>query len=150
MALSFSPETLLQDWSDEKYSPLHNGKTFAQCIRDAFDIPNSDTYVYRAQAETTLDIAQRAIAGKRAHGLHGWYHDEEGKPVRTTSITPIQALCSTKKYITQITHTYRSRRNTQHLRKSPPTPASSAHHSTSPKPSTASKPMQKPTRCAPR
>lgn len=82
MALkSFSPSTFLQTWSDEKYSPLHTGKTFAECIREAFNIPSSDTYIYRAQAQTTLDITQRAIGGKRAHGLHGWYHDDEGRPV---------------------------------------------------------------------
>lgn len=78
---NFSPDGLLQSWSEEKYSPIHSGKSLAQCIREAFDIPSSDAYIYRAQAETTLDITQRAIAGKRAHGLHGWYHDEEGKPV---------------------------------------------------------------------
>ncbi|OAL07030.1 hypothetical protein IQ06DRAFT_288825 [Phaeosphaeriaceae sp. SRC1lsM3a] len=82
MALkNFNPDSFLQNWSDEKLSPTHSGKPLAQCIREAFGIPSSDTYVYRAQAETTLDITQRAIAGKRSYGLHGWYHDEEGKPI---------------------------------------------------------------------
>lgn len=86
MALkNFNPDNFLQNWSDEKLSPTHSGKPLAQCIREAFSIPSSDTYVYRAQAETTLDITQRAIAGKRSYGLHGWYHDEEGKPVGTPS-----------------------------------------------------------------
>ncbi|KAF1850565.1 uncharacterized protein K460DRAFT_350607 [Cucurbitaria berberidis CBS 394.84] len=81
MALkNFNPDVLLQGWSEEKYSPLHSGKTFAQCIREAFNIPSSDSYVYRAQAETTLDTTQNAIGGKRIHGLHGWYHDDEGNP----------------------------------------------------------------------
>ncbi|KAF2127710.1 hypothetical protein P153DRAFT_344006 [Dothidotthia symphoricarpi CBS 119687] len=98
MALkSFNAATFLETWSDEKYSPLHSGKTFAQCIREAFDIPASDTYIYRAQAETTLDVTQRAIAGKRAHGLHAWYHDDEGKPTdpphpTTPEITAYTAL----------------------------------------------------------
>lgn len=82
MALDkFDPESFLQDWTEEKYSPLHNTKSLAQCLREAFSIPAADSYVYRAQAETTLDVTQRAIAAKRAHGLHGWYHDDEGKPV---------------------------------------------------------------------
>ena len=82
MALkNFNPDALLQGWSEEKYSPLHSGKTLAQCIREAFNIHSSDNYIYRAQAETTLDITQRAITGKRAHNLHGWYHDDEGKTV---------------------------------------------------------------------
>lgn len=85
MALkNFDAEGLLQKWSEERFSPIHSGKTLAQCIREAFNIPSSDGYVYRAQAETTLDVTQQAIAGKRAHGLHGWYHDEERKPVGYT------------------------------------------------------------------
>ena len=82
MALkNFDPEALLQNWDDQKFSPLHNGKTLAQSLREAFGIPRSDTYVYRALAETTLGITQRAIDAKRAHGLHGWYHDDDGNPV---------------------------------------------------------------------
>ncbi|KAF1838940.1 hypothetical protein BDW02DRAFT_306595 [Decorospora gaudefroyi] len=81
MALkNFNPDTFLENWSAEKYSPTHSGKPFAQCIGEAFDIPPTDKYVYRAQAETTLGITQRAINAKRNHGLHGWYHDDEGNP----------------------------------------------------------------------
>lgn len=87
MALkSFNPATFLETFSDEAHSPLHNGKTFAQCVREAFNIPSSDTYIYRAQAETTLDITQRAIGAKRAHGLHGWYHDDQGNPVSQSTL----------------------------------------------------------------
>jgi hypothetical protein len=82
MALrNFNPDDLLQNWSDEKLSPTHSGKPFAQCIREAFRIPSSDSYVYRAQAETTLDFTQRAIAAKDANGMHDWYHDDERNPV---------------------------------------------------------------------
>ena len=77
MALrSFSPDALLNNWADEKYNPKHSGKSFEECIRAAFNIPRSDNYVYRAQGETTLAITQRAIGGKRVHGMHDWYHDE--------------------------------------------------------------------------
>ncbi len=80
----FDPDRFLQTWTEDKYSPLLNGKSFAQNIREAFSIPTSDQYVYRAQAETTLDITQKAIAGKRANGLHSWYiFQDEGKPVST-------------------------------------------------------------------
>ncbi|KAH4052436.1 hypothetical protein HBH49_101590 [Parastagonospora nodorum] len=82
MALkNFDPDALMQNWSDQKFSPTQSGKPFAQCIREAFSIPKSDAYVYRAQAETTLDITQRANEGKRSAGLHGWYHDDEGLPI---------------------------------------------------------------------
>ena len=107
MALkNFNPNTFLETWSDEKYSPTHSGKTFAQCIRAAFDIPETDKYIYRAQAETTLDITQRAIAAKRTHGMHGWYHDEEGKPVSpTVSIIhpiPPAITCSNNHHLTHL------------------------------------------------
>jgi hypothetical protein len=88
MALrNFDPDVLLEKWTDEQYCTTQSGKPFAQCIREAFSIPKSDAYVYRAQAETTLDITQRAIEGKRNYGLHGWYHDDEGKPVGDASST---------------------------------------------------------------
>jgi len=86
MALkNFDPDALMQNWSDQNFCPAQSGKPFAQCIREAFSIPKSDAYVYRAQAETTLDITQKAIQGKRSYGLHGWYHDNEGQPVGNTS-----------------------------------------------------------------
>jgi hypothetical protein len=84
MALqNFDPDAFFEDWSEEKYSPSCSGKVLAQCIGESFGIPPTDNYVYRAQAETTLHTTQRAIEAKRNHGLHGWYHDDEGKPVCT-------------------------------------------------------------------
>ncbi|KAL6708093.1 hypothetical protein ACN47E_003527 [Coniothyrium glycines] len=89
MALkNFDSEAFLQNWSEEKFNPLQSGKPLAQCLREAFGIPRSDAYVYRAQAETTLDMTQRAIGAKRDHGLHGWYHDDEGKPIDPQYPTP--------------------------------------------------------------
>ena len=80
MALKlFDPDTFLDNWSDEKFNPIHSGKPLARCIGEAFDIPPTDAYVYRAQGETTLHITERAIAGKRAHGMHDWYHNDSGK-----------------------------------------------------------------------
>jgi hypothetical protein len=75
---NFGPDALLQDWTDQKYNPKHNGRTFEECIQAAFNIAKTDNYVYRAQGETTLAITQRAIGGKRVHGMHDWYHDEKG------------------------------------------------------------------------
>ena len=84
MALrDFDPDTLLQTWTPQKYSPAHAGKSFDECIRAAFNIPKSDSYVYRAQAETTLSITQRVIGAGRANGLHNWYHAEGDNAVGT-------------------------------------------------------------------
>jgi hypothetical protein len=80
MALSnFNPDTFFENWTEEKFSPSCNQEPLSKCIGESFGIPPSDKYVYRAQAETTLHGTQRAIDAKRAHGLHGWYHDDSGK-----------------------------------------------------------------------
>ncbi|KAF9693201.1 hypothetical protein EKO04_008755 [Ascochyta lentis] len=79
MALkSFNPETFLDNWSDEKFNPISSGKPLARCIGEAFDIPPTDAYIYRAQGETTLLMTQKVIAAKGANGMHDWYHDDTG------------------------------------------------------------------------
>lgn len=81
----FEPDAFMEAWSDEAFVPTSdNGLSFKDCIIKAFNLPPNDDYVYRAQAVTNLDLTQRAINGKRAHGLHGWYHDEEGNSVCRT------------------------------------------------------------------
>jgi len=79
----FDPEALLQRWTSNDFIPSHeNGFSFRDCITKAFDLPEKDDYVYRAQGATTLELTQKAIDGGRANGLHAWYaHDEEGNPV---------------------------------------------------------------------
>jgi hypothetical protein len=73
MALTqFKPEALWETWTSAKYTP-NDEKPFETCIRAAFNISKSDSYVYRAQGETTLPITQRVIAARRANGLHDWY-----------------------------------------------------------------------------
>lgn len=82
MALKhFDPDALFEKWTDEEFNPTHSGKPLARCIGEAFGIPPTDQYVYRAQGETTLHITERAISGKRAHGMHNWYHDASGAPI---------------------------------------------------------------------
>ena len=88
MALTnFDPNALLESWTPDKYSPIHTGKPFDECIRAAFDIPKTDSYVYRAQGETTLAITQRVIGAGRTNGLHAWYHTAN---VEAVSITRFQ------------------------------------------------------------
>lgn len=82
MALqTFNPDTFLEKWSDEEFNPLRSGKPLARCIGEAFDIPPTDAYIYRAQGETTLHMTQRVIAAKGKNGMHDWYHDESGTPI---------------------------------------------------------------------
>ena len=77
----FDPDAFLENWSDEKFSPLHSNKTLYQCICESFGIDPKDDYVYRAMAETTLLHMQKAIAAGGQNNMHDWYHDEEGKLV---------------------------------------------------------------------
>ncbi|KAF2849691.1 hypothetical protein T440DRAFT_508522 [Plenodomus tracheiphilus IPT5] len=138
MALrNFDSEALLQNWDDEKYSPLHNGKSFAQSIREAFGIPSSDAYVYRALAETTLDITQRAIDAKRAHGLHGWYHDDEGTPITPQYPTPEEITAYTTLFSPSLSlpkalTSYKSNAKANTLRSPISTHLTSLYHNTTP------------------
>jgi hypothetical protein len=87
MALKdFDPHSFLRSWAENPQTPSHTGKTFEQCMRDSFAIPNPDKYVYMAHAQITLADCQKAINGKRANTLHQWYHQEDGKPVGTSSV----------------------------------------------------------------
>lgn len=79
---AFNPDEFIKRWSKNNFIPSHENQfSFRECIIQAFNLPEKDDYVYRAQGVTTLELTQKAINGKRAHGLHGWYHDEMGKPV---------------------------------------------------------------------
>ncbi|KAF2639528.1 hypothetical protein P280DRAFT_39440 [Massarina eburnea CBS 473.64] len=91
MALpSFSSTAFLETFSPSSHVPSSsNNKTFESCIKDAFNIPITDTYIYRASGETTLSTTQKAINGKRTHGLHNWYHDSNGKPIEQPSPYPL-------------------------------------------------------------
>jgi hypothetical protein len=85
----FVADDFMQKWSPEDHIPGHENEfDFRNCIIKAFNLPENDEYTYRAQGVTTLSITQKAINGKRAHGLHGWYHDESGKPVEPQHPSP--------------------------------------------------------------
>jgi hypothetical protein len=82
MSPPFDPEAFMAKWETDSSSliPSHeNGFSFRDCIIRAFDLPEDDEYVYRAQGATTLRMTQKAIDAGRANGLHGWYvADGEG------------------------------------------------------------------------
>ncbi|KAF2108816.1 hypothetical protein BDV96DRAFT_586742 [Lophiotrema nucula] len=85
-------EIVSKDWSDAYVPSETNGKSFKDCICEAFEIPKKDNYTYKAHGQTTLDITQKAIDGKRKNSLHNWYHDEEGqKASEPPSLPEIEA-----------------------------------------------------------
>ncbi|CAI6330839.1 unnamed protein product [Periconia digitata] len=94
MALrSFNPQTYLEGYSSENDTPIVDSptQTFSSTLQRTFDIPQNDTYTYRAQGETSLPTAQKAIGGKRVHGLHNWYHTPSGEAVSSPSPHPLPA-----------------------------------------------------------
>ncbi|KAF2708638.1 hypothetical protein K504DRAFT_467881 [Pleomassaria siparia CBS 279.74] len=87
MALrNFNPDAYLENWSED-FIP-NEERSFQKCIGFTFGLPESDKYVYRAQGTTSLAMTQAAINGKRANGLHDWYHDEDGQPTNPPHPTP--------------------------------------------------------------
>lgn len=81
-AKQFDPNGFMASWSDKDHVPNHDNEfSLRECIIKAFDLPENDDYIYRAQGVTTLELTQKAINGKRAHGLHAWYHDNNLNPV---------------------------------------------------------------------
>jgi hypothetical protein len=89
---SFDPDAFFENWSDARFIPTEqNFRLFSDCIREAFSLPASDAYTYRAQGTTTLDLTQRAINGKRKNGLHDWYHDENRQNVVWVPTPPSSA-----------------------------------------------------------
>lgn len=57
----------------------HDFRTF---IIKSFGLKQSDTYIYRATAEVTLQQAQIYLSYGGQNRLHEWYRDEHGKQVR--------------------------------------------------------------------
>lgn len=53
-----------------------------KAITTAFNLDENDHYVYHAIASVTLEQVQQVIDAGGANGLHKWYVDAEGKPVR--------------------------------------------------------------------
>lgn len=76
-----NPSSFVERWSTGEHDPNRCSKDFQQCIKAAFNLSDDYDYVYRAQGETTLTIAQKAINGKRANGLHKWYEQDNGEPL---------------------------------------------------------------------
>lgn len=77
----FEPDTLFEAWSkDHKHLPENDD--FKSSIITTFNLPHNDSYVYHATASVTLSQVQEAINHGGKAGLHAWYLDDEGRPVR--------------------------------------------------------------------
>lgn len=75
----FEPGTFFDSWAKDPGSlpPLDND--LRTSITTAFNLPESDNYVYHAVASVTLKQMQEAIEHGGQNGLHAWYTDGSGK-----------------------------------------------------------------------
>lgn len=74
-APAFSPASRVQD-SDARTQALNLlllENDFAAAIKAYFQLPQNDTYVYRAVANVTLPQVQHVVSLGAANGLHAWY-----------------------------------------------------------------------------
>ena len=78
---TFDPDAFFEAWNaDHKNLPENND--FRSSIITRFNLSHNDSYVYHATASVTLSQVQDAIRHGGKAGLHAWYLDEEGEPVR--------------------------------------------------------------------
>ena len=77
----FEPDALFDAWGKDQKCMLENDD-LRSAIISVFDLPQSDSYIYRAIASVTLSQVQEAIKHGGKAGLHTWYLDDQGKPVR--------------------------------------------------------------------
>lgn len=80
-ASHFEPDIIFDSWNKgQKYLPEDDD--LRSSIIATFNLPYNDSYVYHAIASVTLSQVQEAINHGGKAGLHAWYMDDEGKPVR--------------------------------------------------------------------
>ena len=88
------PDTLFEAWSKGQKS-LPESDDFKSSIISTFNLPHDDSYVYHATASVTLSQVQEAINHGGKSGLHAWYLNDEGKPVRRS-----RECCKCLNYLT--------------------------------------------------
>ena len=76
----FQPDVFLASWAKDLKMLLPQENGLLSSIIAAFNLGQSDNYVYHAVASVTLAQAQDAIEHGSDNGLHAWYFDEAGKP----------------------------------------------------------------------
>lgn len=80
-ASHFEPDVIFDSWSKGR-NHLPEDDDLRSSIISTFNLPHNDSYVYHAIASVTLSQVQQAVNHGGKAGLHAWYLDGEGKPVR--------------------------------------------------------------------
>ncbi|KAL8901204.1 MAG: hypothetical protein Q9192_000681 [Flavoplaca navasiana] len=76
----YDPDAFFASWAKDFKAPIPQGNNLRSSIIAAFDLAQSDNYVYHAVASVTLAQVQAAIQHGGGNGLHAWYPNEAGKP----------------------------------------------------------------------
>ena len=94
----FDPDAFLASWAQDFPTLLPQGNDLRSSIIAAFNLAQSDNYVYHAVASVTLAQVQEAIQHGDENGLHAWYPDEAGKSSEVGPLpdiwTPCLILCA--------------------------------------------------------
>ena len=80
-SFQYEPDALFESWTQPSNN-LSENNDFKSSIISTFNLPQDDSYVYHATASVTLSQVQGAIDHGGKSGLHAWYLDEKGAPVR--------------------------------------------------------------------
>jgi hypothetical protein len=81
---SFSPDELIEDTDRQREALSHLLKNdLFNASRVLFQLPDPDPYTYHAIASVKLAQVQSVVNLGGANGLHAWYRNEDGSPVRT-------------------------------------------------------------------
>lgn len=83
---TFDAWRFLEDWDQKERfrDPVPKDNFQLAIVKDfKIDAHLKDTYTYHAIASVMLDEVQLAISKGGERGLHSWYLDDEGKPVKT-------------------------------------------------------------------
>lgn len=76
----FDPDAFFQLWMKDPCALLPQNNDLRSSIISAFNLAESDNYVYHAIASVTLAQVQGSIEHGGERGLHAWYPDASGKP----------------------------------------------------------------------
>lgn len=89
-AEAFDPDAFFAAWGSGIVS-IPRDANFQTFITDAFHLPKTDKYVYRASAEVILPQVQSHINAGSANRLHEWYRNPDGSQKAAPPATDIEA-----------------------------------------------------------
>ncbi|KAL8664536.1 MAG: hypothetical protein Q9202_002945 [Teloschistes flavicans] len=77
---NFVPDAFFETWAKDANALLPRNNDLRTSIISAFNLAQSDSYVYHAIASVTLAQVQEAIDHGAENGMHAWYPHETDQP----------------------------------------------------------------------